>query len=230
MSTTKELITLLQKQFKGWNRDGDRGILPYLNIAQRILCSVEAEQLMIIDESTGKLPAITTVDGTYTYNLPANVNFISSILIESGTIVSSHNVPMQDYGDISRIHRRPEEEVSISGISYYLFPYIRSYPSNEENVAKVVFTENPGNSTNVYRYRGYSLPTSLVSESIALSIPPPYDFIYLLPATAKLLEGVQNGNYVEAIAYITKEFLPEMHKAFNVGAYGINCEPESHGF
>lgn len=224
MSTTQELVTLLQKQFKGWNRDGDRGILPYLNIAQRILCSVEADQLLIIDESTGKLPTITTTSGVYSYNLPATVNFVSQILIESSNYLS------YDYGNSSRRQQRPVESYNISGISYYVYPNIRSYPANETSQAKVVFVSDPGTTEDFYRYMGYILPNDLVSESIAISIPPPYDYTILLPAAAKLLEGVQHGNYIDAIAYITKEFLPEMHKVFNRGAFGVCYDAEDHGF
>ena len=229
MSTTEELLSLLEKQYKGWNRDGPRGIRHYLNIAQRMLCNVEGEQLMIVDESTGKLPSITTVAGTFVYNLPSTVNFIDSVVVESNSNTSLvDNLWQQDYGN--RTHKMPAEDIVISGIVYDRVPFVRSFPADENNVAKVVFTEDPGTTSDTYRYRGYKLPTDIVSDSIALTIPPPYDMELLYPATAMLLEAVQNGNWFEAINAIRTQYVPEMHQAFNRGAYGMYNEAEDHGF
>lgn len=226
--TTEELISMLEKQFKGWNRDGDRGILPYLNIAQKILCSVPSKQFLVFDESTGKLPTITTVDGTFTYDLPSTINFIDMILVEDGPNVSV-SFGYQDYGRSVRSTFKAYEAVEFSGIAYFKIPYVRSYPATENDVAKVIFTENPESSTDKYMYYGYKKPIDLVSDAIPLSIHPPFDALYLLPATAKLMEGVEHGNYVDAVAYIHRDILPEMNKKFNVGAFGDNHNAVDRG-
>ena len=228
---TEELLSVLEKQFLGWNRDGERGIRHYLNITQRILCNIACDQLMIFNESTGKLPTFSTTAGTFTYNLPSNVNFIDTVLVESSVRCTlNDNLSAQDYGFSSRVSQQPLEEVEISGINYYKIPYIRSYPATEDNPAKVMFTVEPGTSTYVYRYRGYLLVPEIVSDTIPLSIPPPHDAMILLPATAKMIEGVQNGTYAETYRDITGEYQPKMQEAFNVGAFGINQEAEDHGF
>lgn len=231
MSTTEELLSLLEKQFIGWNRDGSRGIRHYLNLAQRMLCDVESEQLMIINESTGKLPAITTVAGTFTYSLPSTVGHIDSVLVEANdnsTLIN--NLYRQDYGSVSRASQIVAEEITISGIKYIRVPYIRAFPATESNVAKIVFTEDPGTTSDIYRYRGYKLPTDIVSDTIELTIHPPYDMLYLFPATALLLEGVQNGNWLDAINTIKEYYIPKMHMTFNEGAFGTCYEAEDHGF
>ena len=228
---TEEVLSVLEKQFVGWNRDGERGIRHYLNLVQRILCNAPSEQLMIFDESTGKLPSFNTTEGTFVYSLPSNVNFIDTVLIESNARCTlNDNLHSQDYGFSSRISQLPLEEIGISGISYYKIPYIRSFPATESAVAKVVFTVDPGSSTDVYRYRGYLLVPEIVSDTIPLSISPPHDALILLPATAKMIEGVQNGNYLDTYKDIVREYLPRMQEAFNKGAFGINQDAEDHGF
>ena len=74
------------------------------------------------------------------------------------------------------------------------------------------------------------MPTDIVSDTIALTIPPPYDMAYLFPATCVLLDAVQNGNWLDAISVINTRYVPEMHLAFNRGAYGMYNEAEDHGF
>ena len=230
MSTTEELLSILEKQFSGWNRDGVRGIRHYLNIVHRILCTVPADQLMIIDESTGLLPSLNTIANIFSYELPSNVNFVSMVLIEVGDNSFIINLRQQDYGRTTRSSQRPFEEVEVSGVRYLRIPYVRSYPVTENSVAKIVFTEDPGTVNDIYRYQAYRMPNDIVSDTIELSIHPPYDMLYLLPATAKMLEAVQNGNYVEAYASITEEFVPKMHNAFNIGAFGVCQDAEDHGF
>ena len=231
MSTTEELMCLLEKQFKGWNRDGPRGIRHYLNLAQRILCTVEGDQLMCFDESTGKLPSFDTTANDFSYNLPSTVNFVDAVMVEANVQTSFiDSLWGQDYGRTSRIHRRPSEYINISGINYIKIPYVRTFPWSESSVARVRFSSDPGTTTDTYRYRGYDLPTDILSDSIPLSIHPPYDMTCLLPATALLMQGVQNNNYIEVLDIIQQKYVPKMHKAFNKGAFGISYEAEDHGF
>lgn len=232
MSTTEEIMNLLDKQFPGWNRDGERGTRHYLNLVQRVLLNIPADQLMIIDEDTGKLPSFNTVSNTFKYDLPSTVNFIDTVLVEAGANVTlMNNYSMQDYGRFStRTDNKPFEDINISGIDYYKIPYVRSTPAKENAVASVIFTVNPGTSTDIYRYRGYELPAEIVSDTIQLSIDPPYDMIYLYPATCKVLQGVQNGKFAEAYEYIIENIVPKVHKALNKGAFGINQIPDDHGF
>jgi len=229
---TQELVTILTKQFVGWNRDGDRGVLPYLNQAQRILCTIPSDQLMIINEATGELPSFDTVKGTSSYNLPSTVNFIDAVLVKNNVeTLLINNQYFYDYGGVVQSsHPRELESVRISGIEYSKIIYIRSFPWTEQSVAKITFTIDPGNSTGQYQYRGYKLPTKLVSETIPLTIHPPYETTILLPATAKLIEGVQSGNYLEAYETIQKLYIPQMKEAFNIGAFGVNYNARDRGF
>ena len=80
------------------------------------------------------------------------------------------------------------------------------------------------------RYLGYRKPTELVSDTIPLTIPPPYDIKYLLPATEIMIMGVENKDIVSAYRTIDGEFVPKMQNAFNKGAFGVNYESEDRGF
>lgn len=229
--TTSELLSILEEQFPGWNRDGTRGLLRYVDIAQKALCMIPAEQLLIFDTSTGKIPAIPTVAGTYEYTMPAEVSFVDEVLVEAGdsSFSSLQTLSSQDYGRATRNSTIPEYR-SIAGIEYFRIPFIRSWPASESANAKILFTKNPGDSSTSYRRRSYRRPATLGSDTIELTIPPPYDELYLLPAVGKLIEGVNHGNYIEARAAIVRDFKPLMWAAFNTGEQGKDYEPEERGF
>jgi len=219
--TTSELLDILEEQFPGWNRDGVRGLLRYVDIAQKALCMVAAEQLLIFDETTGKLPLLTTVSGTFAYYVDPAVSFVDGVLFENEA-----QSFLSDYGREIVV----PEYLSIAGIQYIRIPFVRTWPATDSANAKILFTKNPGDTTDRYFLRTYRRPATLDSDSIPLLIPPPYDELYLLPATAKLVEGANHGNYIEARTAIIREFKPLMWQAFNEGEQGQDFEPESRGF
>jgi len=221
--TTYELLSILEEQFPGWNRDGVRGLLRYVDVAQKALCMVPAEQLLLFDDSTGELPALPTTAGLYAYFTAPEVSFVDEVLLEAQSLNSGG---IQDYGNLA--YRKPEYR-SISGVTYVRVPYIRTWPATDSTNAKILFTRDPGTST-LYKLRSYRRPATLDSDSIELTIPPPYDELYLLPATGKLIEGVNHGNYIEARASLIREFKPLMWEAFNLGEQGQDNEPEDRGF
>jgi len=230
MATTSELLDLLEDQYKGWVRDGPRGLLRYLDAAQKILCHVPAQQLLIVEQANGKLRTFPTTANIYRYDMQDDVAFVEELLVEADTssqILDYMNV--QDYGRISPHSTKPKYP-TISGIKYVHIPYVRSWPAGESHPARVMFTVNPGTTTDTYRVRAYRKPASLDSDSIELTIEPPYDEVYLLPAACKLIEGVNNGNYIEARSTIIREYRPLMHKAFNEGAQGVDYETDPLGF
>jgi hypothetical protein len=229
--TTYELLNILEEQFPGWNRDGVRGLLRYVDIAQKALCMVPAEQLLIMEDATGKLPVLGTTAGTFAYYMSAITSFVDEVLVEadSRSWGSMSVQSLQDYGRTAPDAAIPEYR-AIAGIQYLRVPFVRTWPATDANNAKLLFTKDPATTTSLYYLRSYRRPETLDSDSIGLLIPPPYDELYLLPAAAKLVEGANHGNYIEARAAIERDFKPLMWEAFNEGEQGQSNEPESRGF
>jgi hypothetical protein len=187
---------------------------------------------MIIDSSTGQPPTFDTTEDVLEYSLPSNVAFVENIIVRTDEQTSlMRSRYFYDYGGVRNpVYPKELEYTMISGVNYEILPWIRSYPATENSVAKVLFSSDPGASTDIYRYMGYKLPTEITADTIPLSIHPPYDILYLLPATAKLMEGVQNGNYTDAIMFIEKEYVSKMNLAFNIGTFGVDYNAEDRGF
>jgi len=230
MATTAELLDVLQEQFKGWNVDGTRGLIHYLDVAHRLLLSAEAEQRVFIDETNGRLPFLTTVEGTFDYALPDNCWKLAAVYVEAGTNSSVLNrFRYLDYGWWRRQSLPLEYEV-FGGISFLKIPYIRSWPWNETQNARLAWLADPGDSTDVYSLKYYLLPTPIISDSIQIQIEPPWDEMFLLPATCKLVEGIQHGNYLEARAEVMSVIRPAYWAEQNSGEQGFDYEAESRGF
>lgn len=228
--TTNELLTILEQSHPGFNRDGKRGVRTYLNLAQRMLYSVDADQLMVYDDTTGYLPSFDTTNDVFTYSLPSTVRKVSEVLVEVDNNQQSlvSGIWRQDYG--RQVYNRAIEKIDISGIEYVKIPYVRTYPWSENSNAKIEFSKNPGTTENTYMYRGYKNPTDIDSDSIQPSIHPPYDFEILLPVASLLIKGVEDGDMPQYLKIIKDEYIPEMIKVFNEGDFGTNTGPVNRGY
>jgi hypothetical protein len=230
MATTAELVTILQEQFKGWNANGPRGVLHYIDVAHRIFRQVESEQTVYFDETNGKLPYLDTTDGVYKYSLPSNCWKLAGVYIEAGVTGSLlDNLSLADYGlRVSNVHKI--ESVVMSGIEYLRLHNVRSWPASEAAVARLAFSDNPGTTDDVYNIKYYRQPVELVSDSIQLEVEPPYDELYLLPAVCELIEGIQHGNYADARTKLLEIWRPKYWKEINGGEQGFDFDSEDRGY
>ncbi len=231
MATTLQMRYLLENQFSGWVWDGPNGLREYLDQAHDMLCRIPAE-LFVQYDGSGKLPAFDTTALEYSYSAPSTAWMIEKILVEigdTGTLLDT--LGLNDYGRRYSTSARFERFV-FGGISYYNISYVRSWPATETANARIEFTANPGTTSGKYRMLRYAKPNAIISDSIALSIPPPYDMKYLLPAVCRLIKAAQNENsdLIEAIAWIEGEIKPKLQKELNKGAQGVDYEPEARGF
>lgn len=227
--TTLELMYMLESQYDGYNQDGPDGLLTFADRVQNVLCKVKCEQFILFG-STGQLPPLPTQARVYEYYLSSNAWLCDKVLVErgvSGTVLDT--IVGNDYGQRMSV-RKQIERVNIAGIDYYRVPYIRTYQATETTNPKVVFTVDPGDTTTKYRTLSYRKPTPLLSTSIPLTMPEPYDMKYLLPGVQALIEAQRNGNPIQAILYIENELKPAFAREMNQGEQGFDNEPEDRGF
>ena len=121
------------------------------------------------------------------------------------------------------------ESTKISGISYYVVPFIRSWDAGDTTPARYMFTEDPGATNDVYRLWYYPKPTKLSSDSIPLSIGPPYDYMFLFPAVCAIYQGMQDGDRLAAVQKVVS-IRNEYHTELNKGAQDTDLESIDRGF
>jgi hypothetical protein len=235
---TNEILALLETHADcdGVERYGSNGLIFFLDQAQSILLDVSAEQNIVFD-SQGRLPSFNTEQGVYEYAAPANARKIAGILVESyetyerGAIPLVHNYFYSDYSytNFVRSGNIEQDHVLIAGIDYYRIPYVRSYDATDTAPAKIVFTEDPNTFTDLYRWWYYKKPTKILSESIPLSIDPPNDYLYLLPATIALIQGWKDGDFLESTQKVMM-LQKKMNQELNCGEQGQDYNAVDRGF
>ena len=216
----------------GINTSGDISIQFLTDICQNVLMSVESEQTSVFANATGRLPLITTQAGVFNYNAPADCWRIAAVLVE----VDQPNSILEqlfynyDYNSFrTRSGGNKLEMTKISGITYYVVPFVRSWDATDGSPARYMFTEDLGNTNDTYRLWYYPRPTKLVSDSIPLSIGPPNDLLYLFPCVKRLYQGLQDGDILTAIEEI-KIYRKKYNDELNKGAQDTDLESVNRGF
>jgi hypothetical protein len=225
-----EALEVLADQYDGYNIEGPMGLRWFLDQAHRaLLCSRTDQRLML--GTDGKPVTFNTTPATnrgpYTIT---GMWQIGMVLVEVGTIGSLlDNMRGTDYGMRSNTDI-PLYFPRISGIDYTRIPHCSTRPATDTTDAHVTFSVDPGATTGVYRAYGWSMPARLLSDAIPFEIPSPWDEIYLLPAAGKLIQGRENGTFLEARADIIRVIKPLLDNEMNAGEQGQNYDAEDHGF
>jgi hypothetical protein len=217
--TTKELINYLKLNAEGWNRDGERGLLPILNEAQNILMMQEAAGLVAYTES-GDLPVIETSQGTRRYSVNQSLTGLSydvwrvaDILIKTS---SSADRNFTEYGgSVYEAYTPPTQIMVFNGVEYVRFHQIAYTDAVESGYPELIFRKDPGDTTESYYLLSFKKPTQLVSELIPLSMPSHLHMTLLFPVAMKLVEAHQNNNWIEAFNFIEEFKKRAVHQLSN---------------
>ena len=225
MPSTRELLNYLELQSEGWNRLGEKGSLEVLNQAQDLLYSQPMSQT-IAYKTDGKLPTISTTENTNQYTLTQAVTGLTfdiwrveMILLEppySNELLATLGVEYQQ----NPVIRQPVMRREFNGIEYFRFHQISMSDSLRSSHPILTFTIDPGTTTNEYTLLAHKKAIKLTSEQIRSSLPEQLHISALLPAAMKLIEGYQNGNIIEALQFIEKEFKPMVQAEMNEGDQG----------
>jgi hypothetical protein len=121
-------------------------------------------------------------------------------------------------------------QIEIAGIMHYLVPYIRTQDWSNASPATIRWTENPGTSTDRYRYLAYERCPDFSSPNSNLAISPPDDDNYLYPAAARLMEGIVKGDYIQARRDVMALRDEYWNKSENAGYQGDDYEISSRPY
>lgn len=228
MPSTKEIINYMKIQAEGWNRGGQKGLLEVLDQAQDILYKQEMAQT-IAYRSDGDLPYIATSDNVHEYTLnqattglDKDIWRVGGVLVKppfSNQLLSAIRV---EYSITPNL-RQPVQPMEFNGVEFFRFYQITSEDATKNGYPKLRITINPGATTNDFYLLCYKKPTSLTSETIRLSLPEQLHITCLMPAAMKLVEGYQNGRFIEALEVIERRYKPMVQAEMNKGEQG-----ESH--
>jgi len=227
MPALSQMMTWTLLQAPGWQRDGEKGLLPIFNEAYNILKRAETEQTVQL--VSGELPSLTTLDNVFTYNLPTTVWRCTKVGFIMPYTLNYNLSILEDYG-MQTNRQMPDQEFYFGGKKYLRFPHIRTHDKNFNTPARIDFTVNPGATTGLFLYIAHMEPIlQLTSENIEPDLPE-HLHPYLMQAVLKLVEALQNGNYTEAYLFIDKEIKPKVHAEQNLGEQGLSGHIERREF
>jgi len=227
MPALSQMITWTLLQAPGWNRDGEKGLLPLFNEVYNIFKRVEQEQS--IQVSGGELPTLNTTANKFQYDLPTTIWRVSKIGFAMPNIID-YSIPYLDGYGQSVNRQAPDQHFYFAGRQYLRFPFVRNFDKDFGNPARLEFTVDPGTTTGLFVYIGYKEPTvQLISENIEPELTENCHQ-YLMQGVLKLVEALQNGNYVEAYMYINEELMPKVNAQLNLGEQGESGHVERREF
>jgi len=227
MPSLSQMITWTLLQAPGWQRDGEKGLLPIFNEVYGLLLRTEQEQTVSVD--AGELPSINTTDGVYSYNLPDTIWRVTKVGFAQPFSVD-YALPLAGNYGIPVNRQLPDQFFYFGGRQYIRFPHIRTFDKDFSNPARIEFTVNPGTTTDTFLYMGHIEPAvQLTSESVEPQLPE-HLHQYLMQGVLKMVEALQNGNYVEAYTYINEELRKKVTAQMNLGEQGGSGHVERREF
>lgn len=226
MASTSQLLTWAELQCHGWTREGVKGSRALLNEAHTILLCDEREQNVVLDPTTGDLPFLRTRAGVFAYALPDNCWKLAAILIDTDTALGA-----TDYGGLEVSTRWNLEPWEFAGVEYYRVRNVRSFPArNNANATMQFMRVDPGESRTTFRQEYYRRPTPITSDAVQHEMPLGAEEEYLLPATVKLIQSINNGNIELARDYIRRTLKPLFQAELDTGEQGSSdfCEKRAY--
>ena len=215
MASTSQLLTWIELQMHGWNREGPRGTRALLSEAHKMLLQTENDQNIIFDDTTGNLPYITTTSGVYRYNAASDVWRIKHILVDAQRETDYEFLADSDWN---------YEEITIAGLSYLRVLNIRTSDWRRTGVAWFQFMGvDPGDTTEYFRQLAFRRITDITSDTVQHQMPGTTDVEFLMPATIKLIEAINDhGKFNETREYIMGVLAPQISLDLQGGEQGIN--------
>lgn len=228
MATVGQIASwVIKRQAQGFSRTAD--VLPLINEVNKLFYKHECSQGVITD-SDGGLPFLNTTNNNVKYTAPV-VDGVTPWCV-SGVYLRWPNA--QDFGRYDYDYSEPPlvntvDYMEFAGNYYYEYQFVRTLDALENVATQIIFSRNPGDSKARFRLLMYRKPTEIDSDRIQLSIPDRdgSHMMYFLPAVMKLVEAQNNGNYMEAVAYIEDVLKPKMWEVLNSGAQGRRHRTQS---
>lgn len=180
-------------------------ILDTMNEIQLIVYSQDCIQTQKI-ESTGYPPYIVTAAGVFEYDMPADCRRVNAVF----TLNPMRRSRLRPIG--------PRREYYFRNRGFYKLN-VRTKDANIDEVAKLWFDEDPGDTTDSYYLSYYIKPTPLTDESINLTIPEELHYLVRKGVIAMFnTEEYGVSNLDEAVI---EKISRKIRNSMNRGAQGV---------
>lgn len=216
MPTTRQVVEWIKLNANGWNVEGVKGILPILTEFQNMVLMTPTEQTIVLGDD-GSLPSFDTQDDVYTYNFE-DIWRITKVMVLDSEYRDfyyeyyGNNYPFSGYRKRQIEYYNNNKYVNIADVS--------SVDRKAGNPVSITFSKNPGDTTGLFRYRGYAIPRQVKSVNVPLEIPERFHLSHVVPGVTMLIKAFENGTWSDAVSYIMEKIAPDIIASNNEGAQG----------
>jgi hypothetical protein len=178
-------------------------VLDLLDGFSQMVLKSDSDENIYFDTSTGELPYLVTNQGTFQYTIPSTYYRLKEIVVREEVRIS--NNPVYSRHDLNHV----SNEISIQGRRYRVIHAVKNQPYGT-GTCTVMFRDDPGNTTTTYQIYGYVPVNAITSISSNLNIPEEFHMSVVIPAIQLLIDGIENGRYVDNLKYINETLLPKI--------------------
>lgn len=181
--TTKSMVSYIKRHAGNFTRDEVREFID--NVQEFILKKPGYQNMKLDGSNEGLPPFIATQDNVFEYDCPADC--WRTIRIFSRRLQRSFAA--RNYVTRNRKYYFSKESFTEQDV--------RSFDAREGVPARLVFHDNPGDSTDQFLHLYLTIPTPLLSDTIELTLPPQHH----LPLRAGVLALIRSEEYGDSAAW-----------------------------
>lgn len=185
MPSTKQLVTEIQSLAHGWNRDGERGILPILNEIVRYMVDHDSNNNIVVDATTGLPPLLSTVEDTYQYTMPNDCRKVIAIIYDPLYRDRAQDRDGYNRGRVYQEFGQVRGFYWFSGVKYKVARGTHR-PRTRLSNATFTFYDNPETTDEKYLSVYYREHTNILQETTQIPIEEQYHDLVVRGTVARI--------------------------------------------
>lgn len=207
--TVSQIISLLNRQNPDWDT---QPLIDLLNSFVQMALKVDTQENVVYDSNTGDLPYLATTAGLFLYTMPPNYYKIWDIVTCSTSQYpnNAYYAHQEQNGFVT-----PKKPITLANKSYLPVPTVKTQAYGALGVATVMFRFDPKTSINTYQIYGCASSGDILTITSVLSIPDKLHLGVVIPAMQLMIDGLDNGRYVENLQVINDTLLPKIWQEMN---------------
>lgn len=216
MPTTAQILSWIELECHGWQREGRKGTRPILDWVHTLLLADENDQNIAKNAATGDLPYLVTQAGQYEYDCPSDCWRTGGILIDQ-EYITDYNFANYGTDETEWVL----EDYYLFGKYYYRILNISTIDATASTVAKVQFAGvDPETYTDRYLHLYWKKPVEISSDKIQHQMPIGTES-YLIEGTMKVIDAINDHKNMEgARLYIETVLKPMLREQKYKGEQG----------
>jgi len=219
-----QIVNLIVKKNPDWT---PQSVLDLLDGFVQMALKVDTRENLYYDPTTGDLPYLQTTAGQFYYELDQQYYKVREIVCSTKQI--NFNNPA--FNSNSGRFNYNVKAITIGNNKYYPVPVVKKQQyndiiSNPAGTCSVMFRFDPKDTTETYQIYAYVPTNAITSLNSTLNIPDKFHMGVVIPALQLMIDGMDNGRWVDNLEVINNNLLPKIwYEMYTNSADNEDCQP-----